>query len=90
MIGDRVGLIDLDDAAIGPPELDLGNLSAHVELLAMRSGAPLEPALEALIEGYRAFSAQLDEPLLDRCRRLTELRLACIHSEDSLLERALA
>ena len=35
LAGERIGLIDLDDAALGPPELDLGNLLGHVELLAL-------------------------------------------------------
>jgi tRNA A-37 threonylcarbamoyl transferase component Bud32 len=90
MLGDRVGLIDLDDAAFGPPELDLGNLAAHVELLAMRSGRSVEPGLDALLDGYRAAAQQVDDALLDRCRRLTRLRLACIHGEGSLLDQAVA
>jgi Ser/Thr protein kinase RdoA (MazF antagonist) len=35
ILGERIGLIDLDDAASGPPELDIGNLAAHLELLAL-------------------------------------------------------
>ena len=39
MVGERIGLIDLDDSALGPPELDLGNLLGHLLLLERRSGA---------------------------------------------------
>lgn len=76
LLGDRVGLIDLDDAALGPPELDVGNLLAHVELLELRRGIDLRPAREALLAGY---GDRFDEALFDRCRRLALLRLACIH-----------
>lgn len=77
LVGDRVGLIDLDDAAFGPPELDVGNLIAHVELLERRRHADFRAEKEALLAGYGADS--LDAALLDRCRRLALLRLACIH-----------
>ena len=85
LLGDRVGLIDLDDAALGPPELDLGNLLAHIELLALRAGREFGLASEALLEGYMT---SLDDALLDRCRRLAVLRLACIHRLPRLLDRA--
>jgi Ser/Thr protein kinase RdoA (MazF antagonist) len=87
ILGSRVGLIDLDDAALGPAELDVGNLLAHVELLAVRSNLDLRPAERALLHGYTAASASLDFVLLDRCRRLTLLRLACIHGRPELINR---
>jgi Ser/Thr protein kinase RdoA (MazF antagonist) len=90
VLGDRVGLIDLDDSALGPPELDLGNLCAHVELLGMRSGRPLGHELTAFLDGYRGTAPQVDPALVERCRALSALRLACIHGEHSLLERATA
>jgi aminoglycoside phosphotransferase (APT) family kinase protein len=85
LLGDRVGLIDLDDAALGPPELDLGNLLAHSELLELRADGVVEPAIDALVDGYDA--ASLDHALLDRCRKLAILRLACIHRLPTLLDR---
>lgn len=85
LLGARVGLIDLDDAAAGPPELDIGNLLAHLDLLELRAGKELSTAAHALLVGYLE-RGPLDEALLDRCRRLTRLRLACIHSEPLLLE----
>jgi Ser/Thr protein kinase RdoA (MazF antagonist) len=90
MIGERIGLIDLDDAAIGPAELDMGNLLAHVELLGLRSGADLEPPFARLRHGYDRSGAPLDPLLLDRCRRLSLLRLAGIHREPLLLALAAA
>jgi Ser/Thr protein kinase RdoA (MazF antagonist) len=86
VLGARVGLIDLDDAALGPPELDVGNLLAHGDLLALRSGADLRFAETALFDGYSKAGPRLDSSLLERCRRLSRLRLACIHGERALLD----
>jgi Ser/Thr protein kinase RdoA (MazF antagonist) len=85
LVGERVGMIDLDDAAIGPPELDLGNLLAHVELLARRRSEAVRPEGEALLAAYRA-RAPLDDGLLEHCRALSLIRLACIHREPGLFE----
>jgi Ser/Thr protein kinase RdoA (MazF antagonist) len=84
LLGERVGLIDLDDAALGPPELDLGNLLAHIELLELRLEDDFGAAVQALLDAY---AAPVDGALLDRCRRLATLRLACIHAQPALLER---
>jgi Ser/Thr protein kinase RdoA (MazF antagonist) len=85
LIGDRIGLIDLDDAAAGPPELDLGNLLAHLERLEHSSGRSLSEASRTLRVGYETAGPDLDPDLLDRCRRLSLLRLACIHEEPRLV-----
>lgn len=90
VLGPRVGLVDLDDVALGPAELDVGNLLGHVHLLALRSGHDLRPEERALLDGYAAAGPALDDDLLDRCRRLTLLRLACIHGEASLANHAFA
>jgi Phosphotransferase enzyme family len=86
ILGPHVGLIDLDDAALGPPELDVGNLLGHLDLLALRAPRDLSPAEQALLEGYATTGLQLDADLLERCRRLSRLRLACIHGEPALLD----
>ncbi|MET0512700.1 MAG: phosphotransferase [Thermoleophilaceae bacterium] len=88
MVDERIGLIDLDDAALGPPELDVGNLLAHVELLSLRATTDLTAAVEALLKGYRQSGTPLDAALLARCQTLTSLRLACIHEMRSLVDRA--
>ena len=88
MVGERVGLIDLDDAALGPPELDIGNLLAHLELRGLREGNGFAGAAATLMEGYAASGAVLNPILLDRCRRLSLLRLAGIHREPELLTLA--
>lgn len=88
MLGERVGLIDLDDCALGPPELDLGNLCAHVGLLGLRRGRSLERELTGFLDAYRAAAPGVDPALTERCRILSALRLACIHGEGALLEGA--
>jgi Ser/Thr protein kinase RdoA (MazF antagonist) len=88
MVGERIGLIDLDDSALGPPELDLGNLLGHLHLLERRSGAEMAAVTAAFLDAYRASGPVLDDLLLERCRALTLLRLACIHGEASLVDAA--
>jgi Ser/Thr protein kinase RdoA (MazF antagonist) len=88
MVGERIGLIDLDDAAAGPPELDIGNLLAHLALRELRAGEALGGLTAALVGGYARTGPELDPDLLDRCRRLSLLRLACIHREPRLLKPA--
>lgn len=83
VLGPRIGLIDLDDAALGPAELDVGNLVAHIELLELRRGRDLGATVEALLGGYGLDS--LDPALFDRCRRVALLRLACIHGLPELV-----
>ena len=90
LVDRRVALIDLDDAALGPPELDLGNLLAHVELLELRRGRDLTAGTRALVDGYLEAGPPVDDVLLDRCRRLTLLRLACLNDDARLVEAALA
>jgi Ser/Thr protein kinase RdoA (MazF antagonist) len=87
LLGERVGMIDLDDVALGPPELDVGNLVAHLDLLELRTSRSLASSKEAWIEGYEDVGT-LDPDLLDRCRTLARLRLACIHHEPRLLGRS--
>lgn len=86
LIGKRVGLIDLDDVALGPPELDLGNLLAHLELLELRSGRRLTDERRDLLRSYRAVGLPIDAGRLAYCRRLSLLRLAAIHRCEPLLE----
>lgn len=87
LLGDRVALIDLDDAALGPPELDIGNLLAHVDLLELQAGVELAAESAAIVDAYLEV-ASLDESLLSRCRALTRLRLASIHDEPRILDLA--
>ena len=85
VIGDEVGLIDLDDAACGPPDLDVGNLIAHLTLRSLRHHRPLHAEIDAFLDGYRHAGPELVPARLRQCTRLSLLRLACIHAEPALL-----
>lgn len=87
LLGDEVGLIDLDDAAVGPAELDLGNLLAHIDLMGRHKGLDLRAMQEAILEGYARGEGEPDTALLARCRALSLVRLACIHRLEDLLGR---
>ena len=82
LVGEQVGVLDLDDVARGPAELDMGNLVAHLLLRARRTGHQADVA--AVLHGY-ARHAALDAGLLARCTRLALLRLACLHRVPALL-----
>ena len=84
VLGAGVGLVDLDDAACGPAELDLGNLLAHLSLLGRRTGHALETETGALLAAYEDV-APIDSALLHRCRALSLLRLACVHRDPELV-----
>jgi Ser/Thr protein kinase RdoA (MazF antagonist) len=79
LVGRHVGLIDLDDSALGPPELDVGNLLAHIELLELRCGRSLWRGKQVVLDGYGETGPELDEALVARCRNLSLLRLACLN-----------
>lgn len=87
MLDRAVGLVDLDDAACGPAELDLGNLLAHLSLLSRRSGRDLDAAVAAMLHAYREV-APLQNGLLGTCRTLSLLRLACVHRDPELVRLA--
>lgn len=89
MVGQRIGLIDVDDAALGPPELDLGNLVAHLELFERRRGLDLAAQARAIHDGYAQTGPELDETLLDQCRTLALLRLACLNDDADLVSAAI-
>jgi Ser/Thr protein kinase RdoA (MazF antagonist) len=88
IVSATTGLIDLDDAASGPPELDLGNLLAHIDLLQIRSARAFRRPVRSLMGGYGDEGPRIDPALLSVCRRLSLLRLACIHGERRLLALA--
>ncbi len=84
VVGTAIGLLDLDDVAGGPAELDLGNLMAHLDLLSKRTGRQLGAPVAAMLSAYRQVGP-LDEALLEQCRLLSLLRLACLHAEPALV-----
>ena len=77
---DGVGLLDWDDAALGEPELDLGNLEAHLFLDDLQRQGSVNSA-PRLVEALRAGYLSQDEVSLDRIaayRRAALLRLATL------------
>ena len=88
LLGDRVGLIDVDDAALGPPELDVANLAAGIDVLSLRRRRDLSESLRAVLRGYTARGPDLSASLLERCWRLALLRRVVLHGLPELLERA--
>ncbi|MFF0990267.1 phosphotransferase [Kocuria nitroreducens] len=79
--GARLGLLDFDTAALGEPELDLANLSVHLELRMVQG--LLDPALraageEAVTVVARALGA--DPARLAVHGEATRLRLACVYA----------
>ncbi|MFQ5719946.1 MAG: phosphotransferase [Acidobacteriota bacterium] len=95
---DGVGVVDLDNLALGPPEVDLGNLVAHLDLLELH-GLPRADRLQnwsdELMAGYRA-RRPLDVVAVSTARAATLARLAGVyasavhlpHLPGRLLERA--
>lgn len=76
IIGDGTAtLLDLDEAASGDPAADLGLFIAHLEKDAMLGGFDREsvvPAAQSLLEGYRAYGAEVDS---ERVRLYTAVGL---------------
>jgi aminoglycoside phosphotransferase (APT) family kinase protein len=57
--GDTAAILDLDEAALGNPAIDLGNFVAHLERDALRgdlSPGRVESLKDAFIDGYRVAS----------------------------------
>jgi aminoglycoside phosphotransferase (APT) family kinase protein len=55
--GDRIGIVDLDEARYGAAAWDLGNIIGHMQV----HGDPSEPFGEALLSGYRATGGQVTD-----------------------------
>ena len=82
LAGDRLGVLDLDDAAMSEPAVDVANFLAHLRLLGIEQPARAE-AIGAAADAFRSRAHELDPALDPRLVRLLEsatlLRLACIH-----------
>jgi thiamine kinase-like enzyme len=82
-----VRLIDLDDSAMAPPGIDVGNFVAHLEMdahIARRTSEGVAEAIDAFLEGYG-----LEPPTLDSWTRLSLARLAALaETRHRLVERA--
>ena len=86
LTADAVGFIDLDDACLTEPAVDLGNLIAHLDLLAIQDqpiAARCNAAALAIVTGYRAAGGDVEDALLAACRAVALVRLAGVHAPRS-------
>lgn len=79
--GEQLGLLDFDTAALGEPELDLANLTVHLELRVAQG--LLDPSLQAA--GHEALATvaaalEADPARLAVYADATRLRLACLYA----------
>jgi Ser/Thr protein kinase RdoA (MazF antagonist) len=80
--GDGLAILDLDDAAMSEPAIDIANFAAHLRLLGIqRHGAPnaLAEVIDAFLDQSLKLDPDLDRTLLDFLQATTLLRLAGIH-----------
>jgi hypothetical protein len=77
---DAIGVLDWDEAAVGEPELDLGNLEAHLMLVDFQRCGVIRDApqrIAAVRAGYRS-AREVDPGRLATYTRATLLRLATL------------
>jgi aminoglycoside phosphotransferase (APT) family kinase protein len=80
--GSHVAFLDLDDAAMAEPALDIANFAAHLRLAALEhpgAGEPLAASRTAFVRRARDLDAGLDPELVRVLEGMTLLRLADIH-----------
>lgn len=80
--GPDVGLVDLDDAAMSEPAVDVANFAAHLRLSALRSPrrAPaVDRSRSAFLAAYHDLDPDLDPALVQFLEGTTLFRLADIH-----------
>ena len=81
--GERLSMLDLDDAAMSEPAVDIANFAAHLDLMALRHPGHESGVMAArgrFLERSRALDPALDERLLAFLMATTLLRLAGIHA----------
>ena len=82
--GNRLAIVDWDDAALGEPAVDLANFAAHLRLAALmtdspRAAARFRRAAVAQVALGRRLDPDLSPDLLRLLVAASLLRLACIH-----------
>lgn len=77
-----LAILDLDDAAMSEPAIDIANILAHLHLLGIQrhdDPAALADVVDAFLGQSLALDPDLDRALLDLLTAATLLRLAGIH-----------
>jgi len=80
--GDDLAVLDLDDATMSEPAVDVANFAAHLRLLGIQHpgrAAVLTRVEDTFVRTYRALGPDLDPALLRFLTATTLLRLAGIH-----------
>ncbi len=83
LISDEIAtILDVDTLALAEPELDLGNLLAHLDWNGLIRGEPRWRELaDPFVAGYcEVVARSIDWDRLDWYRAAAALRLACVHS----------
>lgn len=78
----RLAILDLDDAAMSEPAVDIANIAAHLQLLGIQrhgNSTALVGVIEAFLRQSLHLDPGLDPTLLDVLRAATLLRLAGVH-----------
>jgi len=77
LAGDSVGILDLDEAALGDPAADLGNFLAHRCInRVLRSALPADVIQEALLSGYRQRAGSINPSRVALHTAITLLRIS--------------
>jgi Ser/Thr protein kinase RdoA (MazF antagonist) len=80
--GDSLAVIDLDDAAMSEPAVDVANVVAHLMLLGAQQGSDvhaLQPAIHAFLRRAHARDPGLEPTLVAFLVATTLVRLSGIH-----------
>ena len=78
----RIAILDLDDAAMSEPAIDIANFAAHLQLLGIQrhdSPTALAEVIDAFLTQFLRLDPELDRTLLGLLQAATLLRLAGIH-----------
>jgi Ser/Thr protein kinase RdoA (MazF antagonist) len=91
--GERLGILDFDDAKMSEPAVDVANFLAHLRLLAIEEPGRaelVEDAADAFRKRAHALDPELDSELTRLLESATLLRLAGIHElhAERLVEEA--
>ena len=75
--GDKVSILDLDEAVLGDPAADLGNFLAHrCAHRVLRSTLPADVIQEALLSGYQERAGAIDSARVALHTAITLLRIS--------------
>ncbi len=79
----KLAVLDLDDAAMSEPAIDVANFAAHLILLGAqrpKHARALDRVRETFLDRYRALDPALDHRLVDVLIATTLLRISGIHA----------